>query len=103
MPVSEAKKARQGDRRAIEEGVEARSLFVKLEERSVDEFDVQPNGVSSTLGAKREHSADVGPTGGSDASSAFPEGEPCGDDNDAPELIHRRCRQLLAKPGRTRA
>ena len=103
MPVGEREEAGQRDFGAVEKGVEAGCLLMKFEQRSVVQFDVKTNCVSRILGAKRDYPADVGPACGSDASSALPEGEPRGDDNDAPELIHRLWCQLLAKPGRTRA
>ena len=103
MPGGKSEQARERDRRAIEKGVEARCLLVKLEERSVREFHVQADCVGGAFGATSEHAADVGPACGSDASSALPEREPRSDDDDPPELIHRFELQLLANPGRTRA
>lgn len=103
MPAGKLEEAGQRDGRAIKKGVEARSLFVKLEECFIGELDVQENCVDGAPGAMRRDAANVGPARGGDASPGLPEREPRGDHDDAPELIHRLELQLLAKPGRTRA
>lgn len=103
MPASEGEEAGQCDGRAVEKGVEAGGLFVKLEQRTIGELDVEANGVRGAPCAIRRDAADVGPARGGDASSALPQREPRGDDDDAPAFIHGLELQLLAKPGRTRA
>lgn len=103
MPGGENEQARKRDRCAIEKGVEAWRLLVKLEDRSIHELDEQASSVR-VAHLVRTHAADVGPASSRDALATLPQRKARCDDDDASERIEgwRVEAQLLAKPGRTR-